>query len=209
MKSPARAVLLCLTLTSLCAAPPQYYVTGQVGVFNADAGSSAAFGPYVDRGIRSGSKTLVDFAVGADFLDWLSLEAGYVDFASFSSAVFIVSPDVATARAEAIWQTYELRAYRLTPVFHVSLADHLTLSVLGGLTHSTGQVAVQDRTLPRYKSTLDLNNDSYHYGFGFTYRLTGHAALEARYLHCDFGKATHATNRVTANTASLGLSWHF
>jgi len=209
MKLTAATVLFCLTLASLYAAPPQYYVTGQVVGFTADAGSSSNYGPYVDRGIRSGAKTAVDFAVGADFLDWLSLEAGYIDFASFSSAVFVVSPDVTTARAEAVWQTYELHGYRLTPVFHFSLMDRLSFSVLGGLIHSTGKVVTRDRTAPGYESSLGINNNSYHLGIGFAYRLTGHAALEARYIHYDFGKPEHASVRVTANTTSLGLSWHF
>ncbi|HTX66839.1 MAG TPA: hypothetical protein VMD31_13780, partial [Opitutaceae bacterium] len=113
-----RALRLCLlSLLALpalgVASPPRFYVAGQTGWYHADAGSASDYRVYADQGIRSGAKAAVDWSVGADLTGWLSVEAGYVDFASFSSGTFAFAPGVEAARAEATWETYELRAYRL------------------------------------------------------------------------------------------------
>ena len=201
-----RILLLFLVITtSLRAAPPRFYFAGQVGNFNADAGSSTQFGPYVDQTIKSGTKTFVDFSVGADFCDWFSLEAGYLDCASFSSQVFVLRPGIETAVAEFVRNTYDLRAYRLTPVFNLSPTDRLSLRFLGGLTHSVGKMVRQGGGMLR----VDIDNDSYHAGVGFAYHLTSQATIEARFVHYDFGKLAHFGTRITADTYSIGLSWHF
>lgn len=202
-----RLLLLLLFAPALRAAP-RFYVTGQIGAFAADAGTPALNGPYVDKGIKSGTKTFSDWSVGVEFLDWLSLEAGYVDFTSFSSDVFGVRPGIILTRAEALWQTYDLRGFRLTPVFTVFSTDRVIVKFLGGLIHSTGRVIRRDRTLPDYERSVGLNN-GYHLGVGAAYNLTKQATLEGRIVRYDFGKPEHDSNRITALTYSLGLSWHF
>lgn len=210
MKTLRFLLPLLVILPTLRAAVPRFYVTGQIGAFAADAGTPAANGGhYIDRGIKSGTKAFSDWSVGAELLDWLSLEAGYVDFSSFASAVFVLRPDVMTVRAEAVWRTYDLRGFRLTPVFKVFSTNRVTLRFLGGLTFATGRVITRDRTLPGYEWPVDLANASYHLGMGAACNLTKQATLEARILRYDFGKPERDPNRITAMTYSLGLSWHF
>jgi hypothetical protein len=56
---------------------------------------------------------------------------------------------------------------------------------------------------------VEINNNSYHAGLGFAYSLGGQTTIEARFVHYDFGKLAHTGNRITANTYSIGFSWHF
>lgn len=206
MKSLRFLPLALLSLTTLCAAPPRFYVTGQIGQFNANAGSPTAFGPYVDQTIKSGTKTFVDFSIGADLCDWFSLEAGYINCAPFSSQVFVIRPGIETLAFERVSQTYDLRAYRLTSVFNLSLTARLSLRLLGGLTHSAGNMSYRSG---RVSPGVDIDNDSYHAGLGFAYSFGGPTTIEASIVHYDFWKLAHTGNRITADTYSIGLAWHF
>jgi opacity protein-like surface antigen len=208
MKAFTIGGFLCVAAVSLCAAPPQFYAIGQVLIYNADAGDTARFGPYVGS-ITSGNKAGLDLGIGADLLDWLSVEAGYVDLGSFTTKAFVLNRYVSTFRPEAVYHTYELRGYRLTPVLHIRLNDHFRINLLGGFTHSDGNVVVRDYTDPAYRTMVGMSNDSYHLGAGLTWRLSGRWALEARYTLYDFGKVYPDTDRVTANALSAGISFCF
>lgn len=209
MKNLRSILSLLFLCTGLSAAAPRFYVTGQIGRFEADAGTAAAYGPYIERAIKSGPKTFSDWAVGAELLDWLSLEAGYVDFASFSSENFVLQPYVLSIRAEALWQTYDLRGFRLTPVIRVYSNDRFALKLLGGLIRSVGRLTQRDRFWSGYERTIEVDDLGYHIGAGLTYNLTKQAALEGRFVHYDFGKPGTDPNRITAMTYSLGFAWRF
>jgi hypothetical protein len=199
-------------VTTAGALPPRFYLAGQIGRFAADAGSSSQFHPgmFADRAIKSGAKTFTDWSIGTELLDWLSLEVGYVDFASFSSGVFQISPGVIIDPVTpVVSQVYKLRAYRLTPVFKILSSDRFSLTFLGGLTHSMSDMTERDSSRFGYERSVDIAKDSYHLGFGVACKLVGQAVLEARYVLYDFGKPQNAPNRITANTCSAGLFWRF
>lgn len=209
MKTLRLLIVLLASGCSLAAAKPRLYVTGQAGWYNADAGSPAASMLYVDEGIKSGPKSFVDFSLGAEFNRWFSLEAGYVKFAGFHSAVFLLRPGFLPTRPEAIWMTYDLQGYRVTPVVRVYSTKRLVLEILGGAIHPTGKVVRRDYTSPSSSLSLSFPDYTYHYGAGASCRLSTHTTLEGRIIRYDFGKPEHDSNRVTAMTYSLGLSWRF
>jgi hypothetical protein len=192
------------------AARPRLYVTGQIGQFNADAGTLAALGsPLPNAGsVKSGMRTFSDLAIGVEALDWLSVEAGYVDFASFISREYTFGMPFLP---QALWNTYDLQGFRLTPVLNVVSKGRFNFRVLGGLTLATGEVIVRDRFSKLNPTVVahKLATGSYHIGIGATCHLARSAALEARILRYDFGKPKHYPSRITAMMYSLGLSWRF
>lgn len=207
MKSFHPFLLFLLFFTSLHASAPRFYITGQIGAFTADAGTLAALGSPLPSSadIKSGTKTFSDVSLGAELLEWLSLEGGYVDFSSFVSPSYTRGLPVAP---QALWEAYDLRGFRLTPVFRVFSGDRLACSFLGGITFATGKVIERDK-FSTGKGERQLANSSYHIGVAIACRLTKQATLETRVLRYDFGKPEHDPNRITAMTYSLGLSWHF
>jgi hypothetical protein len=209
MKTLGLFTALFFLNVSLHAAAPRFYVAGQIGAYAADAGTPTAYGPYVDRGIKSGAEMFTDWSVGAEIRDWLSVEAGYVHFASFSSNVFEFRPGIIPARPEGRWQTYELGGLRLSSVVTVFASKRMACKLLGGIIHSTGTITRRDRFFALLERRVDMDNVGYQFGIAATYQLSKQAAVEARILRYDFGKVDNDPNRITALTYSLGLSWRF
>lgn len=210
---------------SLHAAAPRFYVTGQIGRFEADAGTVDDAGYYVmpaatQNTIKSGTKTFRDFSLGAEFNRRFSLEAGYAHFNAFSSPQMnSIPPNVNTVVAvRKFYQIYHLQAYRLTPVLHFPITERLKLDLLGGLTYSTSRTISREFPPPftTYTDTETTHTKaSYHLGLGLNWDLTHSTVLGARFMHYDFGKIHTgfrqdvSGNRITAMTYSLGLSWRF
>jgi hypothetical protein len=240
MKSLRLGILLLVSLTNLCAAPPRFYVTGQNGRFKADAGTveDAGYYPYpfsINRGtpfgqdsIQSGTKTFRDFAVGAEFSRWFSLEVGYAHFNAFSSPwMSYLPPYVETAMAVPAYRlVYRLQAYRITPVVRFPITRYFNLKLLGGFNHSdsrivTGQLEFLSLPLTnRYTevSTTHYAKDSYHLGGEIDCNVSKCAVIEARFVRYAFGKipgipyyypaaGPPGGNRMSVTTYSLGLSW--
>ncbi len=195
--------------SGLAAATPRFYVTGQVGRFNADAGSTPRSQTFVAQEIKSGTKSFADFSLGMEFSRWFSLEVGYVEFDSFSSAVFGIPPGVHTIRGEENWITYDLRGFRLTPVFRVFSTDRFALKILGGVIHPTGKLVWRDRLLPGFRQPSRLDDFGFHGGVGASYDLSSRTTLEGRITHYDFGKPEFYREDITSMNYSLGLSWRF
>lgn len=204
-----RIVLPMLLLGSgLAAATPRFYITGQVGGFNADAGSTSR-SIYVAQEIKSGTKSFADFSLGMEVSDWFSLEVGYVEFDSFSSAVFRIRPEFHTIRAAETWITHDLQGFRLTPVFRVFSTDRFALKILGGVIHPTGKLVQRDRLVPGYRLPSRLDDFGFHGGVGASYDLSSRTTLEGRITHYDFGKPELYRDDITSMNYSLGLSWRF
>lgn len=212
MKTLRILIPLLLLGTVVQAAAPKFYVTAQIGAYHADAGTQTTGLYILDRAIKSGTKSFSDLAVGAELLKWLAVEAGYVDLASFESANFMLNPDVRFIMAPTPslpWQTYDLRGFRLTPVFTVYTTERVALKILGGMNRGTGRLVWRDRLRPGPESSQEIDQVSYHVGVGVSSNLSDHATIEARILRYEFGKPRYIPNRITVLTCSLGLSWGF
>ncbi|HTZ20939.1 MAG TPA: outer membrane beta-barrel protein [Opitutaceae bacterium] len=202
-------VVLCLLAAGSVIAQPHFYLLGQLGTYRADAGSASTYGPYLDQGIKSGTKSAWDLAIGAQLVRWGAIECGYVDFSPFSTGVLPRDPHSGSAAADAQWQTYSLRAYRVTPVITIPVASHIDVSLLAGLTHSTANLQMRDFLRPYYNVSLNIDDDSFHYGVGGAFWFTEHAAVSLRIVHYTFGKPNYSPNKVIANTVCVGGVWRF
>jgi hypothetical protein len=228
MKTLRHCLLPLVTLSSLCvASPPRLYVTGQVGLFEADAGSFEEAGltsaPGLPGGsIKSGTKIFDELSVGADFNGWFSLEAGVAYFAAFSSPQLSAFPFAYDA--PLFQKVYRLRSFRIGPVVSLALNERLVLRLLGGFSHSELDVTTRAWDFAwgggyLGERTERRNADSYHAGAGLAYRLTRSVIAEARFAYYDFGSFAKTAffgpapsspgHRISAVGYSLGLSWHF
>jgi hypothetical protein len=197
------------------AAADKFYVGVDIGHSMMEAEfSEQFFGPNVDR--HSGSDTGYGVRIGYQFLKWMSVELGYVDFGELSMTG-VAYPCGLNVQGPC---TYNMRATTRGPMFNVvgswPFAKDWALHGRLGVMNAMGSMIEEDPDRPNTRRRYHDNVSALGFGLGLSYSFSEHTSVSldyARYDQMELGLTMGGGGTVvdlgSSELASFGFRYRF
>jgi len=210
------ALTLAAQAAEATARPPgRFYVGVEVGRSTADADAAPLISSYVDNpNTRTGSSSGYKIRFGMQIIQFLAVEAGYMDFGSVD--INDVAYSCPSSRSPPC--TYDintkLHGPSISVVGNVPLGDRWALVARVGWLQASGITTLEDPQDPSERKRLTDANVAANVGVGVRYKMSERLDAELNWEQSSqlgFGAGTGSVvfNFGTARLTSLGVRYRF
>jgi hypothetical protein len=218
------ALLACSTALALAARadesaaakpPGKFFVGVEAGQTTSNVAVAGIFtGPDIDS--RNGRSTGYKIRIGYQFIRYVAVEVGYLDFGS----VDIKDAEYTCASSQPPPCTYninsKLHGALVSAVGTLPMGKHWELSARVGWLRASGVTTIEDPDLPSSRQRLSDGNIGINTGIGLRYKITDQLDAELNWersdqlgFGLDLGGGAGVFNFGTAKLASLGMRYRF
>jgi hypothetical protein len=195
--------------------PGKFFVGVEAGQSTSDVAVSGFFsGPDIDT--RDGRSTGYKIRVGYQFIRYIAVEVGYLDFGS----VDINDVEYTCAPSQPPPCTYninsKLHGPLLSAVGTLPMGEHWELLARVGWLQASGITTIEDPDVPSSRQRLSDGNIGFNVGLGLRYKISDQLDAELNWERSDqlgfglgIGGGAAVFNFGTAKLASLGMRYRF